>query len=132
METFAQCDPAEFAPTADGDLDVQVWTDQNGERVPTSIVRSRPGPEHCGWQRATFLTLGRDRTFIRDPGGLIDEDSLRGTFRADAALPDDAVDTGYRHAGRQLWVAADDSAAFLVASDRTERWPATSRPVLCY
>jgi hypothetical protein len=43
-------------------------------------------------------------------------------FDPDAKLPADAADTGYRSEAGELWVVPDGDA-YLVAPDRTERWP---------
>ena len=43
---------------------------------------------------------------------------LRTTFSADAKLPADATDTGWGRDGRQLWIAADGEAAYLVSAMR--------------
>ncbi len=131
METFAQCNPAEFDPANDDELQAQVWTDRDGSRVPTTEVTSFAGAEHCGWQSATFLTLHEDSQFVRDPQGLFGQEWLDATFARDVRLPPTAVDTGYRLNGRRLWLAKDRSAAYIVTGEATERWPAAKRPIAC-
>ena len=55
---------------------------RNGHEVPPSEVVAAAGPEHCGWQSATFLTIGwplgtqpetaeHARQYIRDPNGVV-------------------------------------------------------------
>jgi hypothetical protein len=136
VTSWAACDPAELPGPVSDALGVEVWTDEAGRRVPTSIVRSSRGPEHCDWQDITFLSLGEEpeeEQFLRDVHGEL-ADLLRGSFDAAAALPDGATDIGYRREGRQLWLGPDRRAAYLVSeSDATdvERWPAATEPIRC-
>src|SRR5947208_5203010 len=57
---------------------------RNGHEVPPFEVVAAAGPEHCGWQSATVLTLGlplgtepetaaQPRRYIRDPNGRASE-----------------------------------------------------------
>lgn len=130
VETFATCDPAEYAPAADDELPLSVWVDGDGNRVSTSSITTRQGHEHCGWQRVTFLQLG-ERQFVRDADAVIPAERLAATYQADAVLPPDAVDTGFRQDARALWLAADGTAAYLVDEQRVERWPAARDRILC-
>jgi hypothetical protein len=110
-------------------LGIQVWTDGAGGRVPTSAVQSAKGPEHCDWQSATFLNLGR-RQFIGDPQGKIIA-KFKVPFAATVVLPADATDTGYRLDGKSLWLAADGAAAYVGTPGAFERWPAPVEMVGC-
>lgn len=130
VETFASCDPAEFDPSLDGELGVEVWQDADGRRVPVSVVRSAPGPEHCGWESVTFLTV-EGNGYVRDPDGVFSADFEVAEFDGDAELPVDAVDTGYSLAGQRIWLAADGSVAFVVEPDRVEAWPSPGEPFGC-
>jgi hypothetical protein len=139
VEAWATCDPAELG---DGDVDdgVEVWTGEAGRRIPTSTVKSFQGSEHCDWQDITFLWLGAgsesDRDYdeyLRDPAGELADFTVT-SYDGAAALPDDARSTGWRHDGRELWVARHPRAAYLVSvddPDDVERWPATKRPISC-
>lgn len=132
VETWAQCDPSELPADVARELGHVVWEDTDGERVPVTTVTSYQGPEHCDWQDVTFLHL-RDATFLRDTRGVL-ADSLVTTWSDDVDLPAEATDTGFRHDGRQLWLARDGSAAFLVSTSDAgdvERWPATRGLVGC-
>ena len=132
VESWGQCDPAELPAAVTADLGITVWTDRDGARVPVARLTSYPGAEHCDWQDITFLEL-RDNTYLRDPSGELSR-STHGRFVAHATLPRDATDTGYRHDGRELWLARDRSAAYLVAvgdARDVERWPAERRPIGC-
>jgi hypothetical protein len=83
------------------------WTDRDGCLLRIDVVAERPGPEHCGWGRARVIITGQplgtpyttpaDTTeFVRDPDGVFGRPDLSTGFDLDAALPDDAVDSGYR------------------------------------
>ncbi len=128
-ETFATCDPAEYDPSRDGP--VGVWTDREGQRVPTSTIMSLQGAEHCGWESVTYL-LFEDRQYIGDPEGVMDV-PFAAPFSADTQLPSDAEDTGYQRAGSRLYLSADSIVAYLVSDDHVEAWPtpATPEPVWC-
>lgn len=131
VETFAACDPAEYDRSTDDDRNMQVWLDGEGNRVPTSIISSLPGADHCGWESVTYL-LYQDRQYISDPGGVMNMPFVV-RYDDDAELPADAANTGYHRDGSQLWVSRDGDVAYLVGEDRTEAWPtpATPEPVWC-
>jgi hypothetical protein len=110
------------------------WT-RNGKPVRTEELGTSAGPNHCGWQSATILTVGwplgtvsanagQARFYIRDPNGVIG-----GTYRQrlvrDAQLPTDARPTGYKLGSIELYLSPSDqdAAAYLVMSSRSERWP---------
>lgn len=126
VETFASCDPAEYDPEEDRELSVEVWTDADGNRVPTSIITSLRGAEHCGWSSVTYL-LFEDRQYISDPRGVMDVRFVT-PFDSDADLPSGSVDTGYHRDGRQLWLSADRLVAYLVSDDHIEAWPTPEGP----
>ena len=130
VETFATCDPAEFDPSTDDEIPVQVWQAADGNRVPTAVINSAPGPEHCGWETVTFLTFD-GRGYISDPDDVLGGSGFVAPFDADAALPPDAVDTGYRQAGRRLWLSSDGLIAFVVTDDAVEAWPSSTAEFGC-
>lgn len=130
VESFADCNPAELPEAVSAEVGVQVWTDRNGVRVPTTVIESRQGPEHCNWQTATFLYLDK-QSFIRDSEGVLSGTTFRAMFDADTTLPADATDTGYRLGDRALWLAADKTAAYVVSGNKVERWPAPREQVGC-
>ncbi|MEO6471611.1 MAG: hypothetical protein ABIR57_06960 [Aeromicrobium sp.] len=135
IESWAQCDPAEFPESVTRTLGIDVWQDASGARVPISRVQSFKGAEHCNWEDVTFLRVvmsGTTVEYVRDPYGTL-EDSLPSAYDGSATLPDRATDTGLRHAGRQLWLGPD-RAAYLVNLDdnaEVERWPAAERSIGC-
>jgi hypothetical protein len=130
VETFASCDPAEYDPAADDQIPMDIWLDADGNRVPTSIVTSSQGPEHCDWESVTFLWF-EDRQFMGDPEGALSDVEFVVPFDADADLPSDASDTGYHHDGRHLWLSADGTVAYIVDGDRVEAWPSSTELVGC-
>jgi hypothetical protein len=134
---WAMCDPAELPAKVADELNVGVWQDASGRRMPVTRVRSYQGPEHCSWEDVTFLLIGpgdrRADWYVRDASGELDE-HLRGEFAADATLPDGATFTGWSRGGRRLWLGPGKEAAFLVDVDdpgAVERWPAAKQPILC-
>ena len=129
VEVFATCDPAEYHPSADDSLGQTVWTDRDGNRVPISTITSSPGHSHCDTETVTFLQLN-DSVYLRDPEHRLAEAAVQ-PYDADARLPADATDTGYRRGADQLWLSADRTIAYLVTDDRVEAWPSTRYPVGC-
>jgi len=130
VETFASCDPAEFDPSADDQLSVDIWLDADGNRVPTSIITSLKGPEHCDWESVTFLWF-EDRQYISDPRGVLGDVEFVVPYDDDVELPADATNTGYHRDGRQLWMSADGAIAYVVENNRVEAWPTTTDPIGC-
>jgi len=130
IETFASCDPSEFDPSTDGAFPQEVWMDADGDRVPTSVITSSRGPEHCGWESATFLRVD-GRGYISDPEGVLDGKGFVAPFDADAELPSDAIDTGYQQQGLRLWLSNDRLIAFVVTADRVEAWPSSTEEFGC-
>lgn len=111
-----------------------MWTDTDGLAVPTTKLTVMSGPEHCGWEDMTFLSLGRtdrEATFVREPDSDL-SDYFAEPYRAHAQLPDGAVDTGFRHGGDRLWLAPDHSRAYVGAvPDDVEVWPRTVQRLGC-
>lgn len=125
--------PADFVE----DLGYEVWTNADGQVVPTRRLEVFRGAEHCDWQDMTFLSLGRwdDQvpTFVRDP----DPDPylrefLAEPYRAHTTLPADVVDSGFRRGRDRLWLATDRSRAFVGATpDDVEMLPRMVKRLGC-
>lgn len=136
VEAWAECDPAELPASVTDGGNLGVWTDAAGARVPVAEIRSYQGPEHCDWQDITFLELGpenRPTRYVRDVDGQL-ADFLTTTYAAGVRLPDDAIDTGYRRAGQELWGVPRGEAVYLVRTDSpgdVERWPRDKRGIGC-
>jgi hypothetical protein len=136
VRAWAQCDPSEFPPEVSDDLNIGVWEDESGRRVPVTRIQSFQGSEHCDWTDITFLLVGREERadwYLRASGGDF-SGLLRTTFAKEATLPEGATDTGLRRDGRELWIGPDEEAAYLVSLDDAqdvERWPAARQPIRC-
>jgi hypothetical protein len=136
VRAWAQCDPSELPPEVTDDLNIGVWEDESGRRVPVTRIQSFRGAEHCSWTDITFLLVGREETadwYVRDTSGEF-SGLLHTTFANEATLPEGATDTGLRRDGRQLWIGPDEEAAYLVSLDDAhdvERWPAARQPIRC-
>lgn len=125
VETFATCDPAEYAPE-DVDPAPDVWTDVDGQPLPATVVTSFPGSAHCEWELVTFISLNDEHAlYARDPEGILPESDMAVAYDGDVELPSDAVDTGYRRGGDELWLSEDETIAYVVTPDAVEAWPAT-------
>jgi hypothetical protein len=137
LRAWAQCDPSELPPDVTDDLNIGVWEDESGGRVPVTRIQSFQGSEHCSWTDITFLLVGRGKAadwYVRDTSGGDFAGFLRTTFAGDVALPEGATDTGWRRDDRQLWIGPDEQAAYLVSLDDAhdvERWPAAKHRIGC-
>ena len=118
------------------------WT-RNGHNVPPSEVTAAAGPLHCGWQSATFLTIGwplgteaqtadHARQYIRDPHGVVRHD-LQAHLNFHPVLPADARPTGYWYSSAQLYVSPSDAdhVVYLVAGHDAESWPRSDPMTTC-
>ena len=124
--TSASDDPRSEASLAEHFEDVPRWPGepwfQDGREVTHSELAVAAGPEHCDWQEATFLSgYGLDaprdsagRLWARDPGGVLEHfPKAKAEFQAQAVLPADAVDTGYRQGHVEVWTAPSDAAEYV-------------------
>jgi hypothetical protein len=136
VEAWASCDPSELPARVSDALGIDVWEDAARRRVPVTRIQSFQGGKHCDWQDITFLHLGPERDgdeYVRDRHGELAQ-FLRTTYDGSATLPTDATNTGLRRNGRELWLSAGHSAAYLVSLDDSndvERWPASNEPIRC-
>jgi hypothetical protein len=136
-ETSASCDPAELPASFTDSKDFEIWTDRTGHRVPTTVLSSSVGAEHCGWQSAHFLSTGdgkdgKDgRMYARDPRGVLGSGLLTAAYDGDVRMPADAHDTGYRRGDWELWLTPDRMTAYVRTPDGVEAWPATKDTVGC-
>jgi hypothetical protein len=137
VRAWAQCDPSEFPADVTNDLNIGVWEDESGRRVPVTRIQSFQGAEHCSWTDITFLLVGPEKTadwYVRDTSGGDFSGLLRTTFANVDRPPEGATDTGLRRDGRQLWIGPDKEAAYLVSIDDAqdvERWPAAKQRIGC-
>ena len=119
----------------------RAWT-RHGVEVPPSEIVAAAGPQHCGWESATFLTLGWPlgtrpqtaagaRQYIRDPRHVLPP--RLAALELEASLPADAGPTGYAYGPVRLYLAPSDQdqAVYLVLGDSVERWPRSDPMTLC-
>ncbi|MFI0820565.1 hypothetical protein ACH4TX_30615 [Streptomyces sp. NPDC021098] len=133
-EASASCDPAELPRSFTDRQSYEIWTEEDGDRVPVSLLSSSEGSAHCDWQSAHFLGMGRgssSRLYARDPGGVLPPSMLTSRYDGDAPLPPDAKDTGYRLNDWRLWLAADRSKAYVRTPRGVEAWPTVRRGMGC-
>ncbi|MEV7343518.1 hypothetical protein [Streptomyces sp. NPDC093544] len=133
-ETNASCDPAELPASYTDSKSYEIWTDRAGHRVPTTVLSSYAGAEHCDWESAHFLGMGRDedsRQYARDPKGVLGSELFTAEYDGDVPMPADAHDTGYRFKDWRLWLTDDKSTAYVRTSDGVEAWPEAKDMVAC-
>jgi hypothetical protein len=140
VREWAQCDPSEFPDAVTEALEIGIWEDESGRRMPTTTIHSLRGSEHCDTTDLTFVLLGPKISsatdwYVNDTRGHSEYAALlRTTFSDDATLPEGATDTGWRRGGRQMWIGPENEAAYLVSiddADDVERWPAAKQPLWC-
>ena len=116
---------------------------RDGNTVSTFELATSAGPDHCGWQSATFLTIGWPpgtvsstaagaHLYIRDPHGAVGA-SYRDGLVLHASLPSDARPTGHHHGSIEIYVSPSDQdgAIYVVGADGAERWPRSQPMRLC-
>lgn len=133
-ETNASCDPAELPASFTDSTSEEIWTDRGGHRVATTVLSSYEGAEHCGWESAHFLGMGRDkdsRQYVRDPQGVMEGEMLTAPYDGDVRMPAGAHDTGYRYNDWQLWLTDGKATAYMRTSDGVEAWPEAKDFVAC-
>ena len=139
---LTSCDAGAPSPS---DSLAETWM-RDGSAVSIDVISTNNGPGHCGWQQARFLHLGwpiqsdpnrlpKTDQYVRDPQGVLGDDSLAKALRLNASLPDDAKPTGYTRDGVELWLAGSDRDrfAYLVTGDppQVEAWPRADPAVGC-
>lgn len=126
------------------------WSDAGGCEVRVDVISQIMGPEHCGWESATFVTIGTPigarhstpeapadgaRTYIWDPEGVVAD--IDGTQRDVSVpveeLPGSVADTGFRDGGAELWLdSADPTVLFRVVGRVADRFVLDEpRQILC-
>lgn len=118
------------------------WT-RDGRAVKPEELGTIAGPVHCGWESATFLSIGwpvgtlstssaQARQYIRDPRGVL-RGSLHDRLDLSARPPSDARPTGYVYGGIAVYLSPtdQDEAVYLVGPSGAERWPRSDPMTLC-
>ena len=121
-------------------LDMQIWTDVDGARVPTTEVASFPRSEHCDWQRIKFLWLGVNGNedpgfdaYLRDTRGELADFLPTTSTGGPSCPPARPTPAGSTTADSSGW-APTPRAAYLVSVDDAtdvERWPAEKEHIGC-
>ena len=111
------------------------WTTTDGCAVRLDVLMTRQGEDSCGGEEVADILMGqplgaptsesKSRMFIRDPQQILTNRKTSQAFDADAQLPADAEDTGFRQDGLELWMRpGDDSFVYLLVNeDGVEAWP---------
>lgn len=116
----------------------RTWCDENGAgrliRVPEQLYFNARFP--CDRGRIAILSIGRPVgapldplvrwEYMRDPDGeALANNWLTAPWDGTAALPPDAVKTGWTNGNIDLWTSAieKDAAIYAVRSGTVERWP---------
>lgn len=127
-------------PDARSYAEYETWTDRDGCTVRIDVLAERPGAEHCGFERARVIVVGSPIgevytspadavEYVRDPDRVFGEPALAEGFEADATVPADAVDVGFRRDATELWAVPEDpTAIYLRTGDVSERWPRGDSP----
>jgi hypothetical protein len=118
------------------------WTTKDDCDVRLDVLMTRQGEGACGGSRVADILMGTPlgrphdesaaRIYIKDPTNVFGDDVTSEAYEADAELPDDAVDSGYRQDGTELWISRDDDRSiYLVAESSIEKWPQDGSPPGC-
>jgi len=118
------------------------WS-RDGRRVPLGELTTAAGPDHCGWQSATLLSLGwppgtvartaqEARQYIRDPEGVVSSES-KAALGVGVRLPSGARPSGYQTGTIKLYLSPSDQddAVYLVSPQTVERWPRARTLLAC-
>lgn len=115
----------------------------DGKNVGWQVISTAAGPAHCGWQEATFLTLGwppgtysetsqHARQYIRDPKHVVKTPHLLSTLELHAHLPDGDRATGLTYRHLSIYIGPDaDRSIYVVGQHVTERWPRSDPMTTC-
>ncbi len=126
---------SQSSPTRSRRGGAQMWTDPAGRRLPTTLISSSTGPEHCDWEDITFLHLStrarREATqvYVRNPP--------RPQRLRHRALPGGATVAGRRgRHGLPSWRPAPVALGRRTTrlgrvGYRAETWPRPTQPLGC-
>jgi len=121
------------------------WYEEDGDPLPprSGVVAASLGPAHCELEELVLLNLGwplgtdsrssaEALQFVRDPGGVVSDETLESAYDEAASLPKNAEYTGYHTDFMELWLQPGDvSAAYLVFSEHVEQWPRSTSHIGC-
>jgi Family of unknown function (DUF6174) len=144
----AECDAPENDLSKEPNYKVDYihrWTTNEGCDVRLDVLMTRQLSDHCsrgGGEHVADILMGTPlgeshensapRIYIKDPTNFLGDEQTANGYEADASLPQNAEDTGYRQDGTELWITPDDDRSiYLAAEGRVERWPQDDSPPGC-
>lgn len=134
LESWAVCDPAEFPdPSVIGMGDLQIWTDAQGERVPTYRIFTSDDTDclpGTTWLKLDGGDFEGGQTYVRGAGPEY-ADWFAEEWVESMTRPPEAEPTGYSRDGRTLWLSPDGKRAYVGTESPVEMWPATTQDLGC-
>ncbi|MGH3447247.1 MAG: hypothetical protein ACRDP4_06450 [Nocardioidaceae bacterium] len=127
VESWARCDWSEFPTRVPKSYGIKVWTDEAGQRVPTTTIKSFP--DACGYDGMTELHLGKRVYLGNTPASL--RDYLAESPQRDVPLPTAAIDTDYHLQHDHLWVSQNRQRVYVGNRGRVDVWPRAVKPLVC-
>jgi hypothetical protein len=119
----------------------RTWTTAGGCMVRVDVIADYDGPEHCDFQSARHVVVGRPvgsrftenaHVYVRDPENVYRDAETSRKLDLDAALPPSAGDTGLRLGATELWaVPGEPRWIYLRKGEAVERWPLDREPTWC-
>lgn len=114
-----------------GDWAYETDSPNGGSTYNSVLLYDWPEDEHCDWAPLALLLLDTGdgssiasvMEFVRSEESDPSRAPVSGFVGLNATVPDDAKDTGYTKNGARLYVALDQSSAWLVVEGHVERWP---------
>ena len=121
------------------------WYGPDGDEIPeeSTVINAITGPDHCNWEAGVMMHVGwppghdaadisESRQYFRDPENVFPQDDFMTSYKGEVQLPERAEYTGFRTHFMELWLdEKDDTAAYLVFADHTERWPRADDVIAC-
>lgn len=142
LESWARCDYAELPEAVAEQRGLQLWSDGDGTRQPTSVIVSLQFGGACypgmtvldvaggaegGWSKEKRPPV----EYVRNPPGELRDDWFTASYAAHVPVPSSAVDSGYERDGKHLWFAKDRGYAYVGRPSDAEAWPRAMQPIRC-
>ena len=123
VESSARCDVVEYPDGLAESRGFEVWTDATGRRTSSQVISSWTSDGDCLERGVRVLDVGSDglRSYVAHAEAY--PEATDEPFRASVPLPDDAVDSGYRHGDERLWFSADQRRAYVGGVAQVDVWP---------
>jgi hypothetical protein len=141
LESWARCDYAELPDRVAREQGLEIWTDRDGRRQPTSTIVSFRSTGDC-FAGMTSLDLrgpgeGGSKKgpepieYVSHPPAELRTEYFERDFVEHVAVPADAVDSGYERDGDHLWLSKNRGTAFVGQRQDADAWPKAVRPIRC-